>query len=101
MDYSNEVKLRTTHYIITGFSIVVGLSWNETVRKTLDKYLQLSTDGIGARFLYSLIITFFLVLLIKNMPNTASVSNMPIIIQKKVPDITADPSNTINWTNQT
>ena len=82
MNYAKELKTKSSHYILTGFSIVVALSWNDTVKTTVNKIFPLETDAIMMRVIYSLFITLILIIIIKYMPDTAQ--ELPPIIKREV-----------------
>jgi len=75
-------KIKSTHYIITGISVVVGFSWNDAIRQFINEYFPIKSDAIQAKFIYCLLITFFLVLVIRYMPDTSN--ELPSNIQKKL-----------------
>ncbi len=79
MDYENEFILRTAHYIIMGFSIVVGLSWNDTIKHFLNHYVPIDGEAIAFRIAYCIFITLGLVFLIKHLPNTTPVLKTPYL----------------------
>lgn len=70
MQIASDLRIKTSHYIITGFSLVVALSWNESIKIFISKIFPLANDALIIRFTYSIIITLALILLIKFMPNT-------------------------------
>jgi len=82
MEYASELRIKSTHYILTGFSIVVGLAWNELIKKTIDKMFPLNTESLFARLLYCLFVTIALVIVIKFMPSTDK--ELPKFVQKKL-----------------
>jgi uncharacterized BrkB/YihY/UPF0761 family membrane protein len=79
MEYSNDLRIKTSHYIIMGFSIVVGLSWNETMRQLINDLFPVQSDAVLIKIMYSLFLTFMLVLVIKFLPDTSKevYKNMP------------------------
>jgi len=82
MEYSNELRIKSAHYILSGFSIVVGLSWNEFIRKSIDKTFPMNSDALFAKFLYCLFITAALIIFIKFMPSTDK--ELPKPVQKQL-----------------
>jgi hypothetical protein len=82
MEYANELRIKTAHYLLTGFSLVVGLSWNEFIKKIIEKLFPLNSDAIYAKFMYCIIITFMLILFIKIMPSTDK--ELPRPVQKQL-----------------
>lgn len=70
-DILNVLGVKTSHYIIGGVALVTALSWNETIKKIISTCIPTSNQII-ASVIYSVIITFILVLLIIFLPNTES-----------------------------
>ena len=52
MDHAKDFRIKTTHYIIAGFSLVVGLSWNDTIKQILNKLFPLETDFLLTKIIY-------------------------------------------------
>ena len=71
MDHIDTLRIKTVHYIITGFALVVGLSWNEFVKKIIDSYFPDNTHTIMAKLLYSLAITLLFVIIMAVLPDTS------------------------------
>lgn len=78
MNTVNELKIKTAHYIIAGFSLVVGLSWNDTVKEILNRAFPMNKDFILSKIVYSLCITLFLIILIRYMPDTTGELPKPV-----------------------
>lgn len=86
MQYSNDLRIKTSHYIIMGFSLVVGLSWNETIKQLIHDVFPIETDAVFIRIAYSLLLTFLLVLIIRFLPDTTRemYRNMPPAQKQKL-----------------
>lgn len=69
---AKQLGIKTSHYIISAMGIVVGLSWNDTIKDTIREYFPLGRDEIRAKILYSVILTGILLLLVSLLPNTKS-----------------------------
>ena len=82
MEYVSDLRIRTAHYIIAGFSLVVGLSWNDTIKHVIDVAFPLQRDAIYMKVIYSLLITLILIIIIKYLPDTSS--QLPPPIQKEL-----------------
>lgn len=76
------VSIVSTHYILAGFSIVVGLSWNNTVKEFIDDKFPRPKQKINANLIYSIVLTLFLVLMVYLLPNAQS--QLPINVQKQI-----------------
>ncbi len=72
MDYYQELRSKTSHYIITAFALVTSLSWNSTIQQSINKWFPLTTDEIYVKIIYSLFLTLLLILLIKYLPSTTA-----------------------------
>jgi hypothetical protein len=90
MEYTNELRIKTTHYLITGFSLVVGLSWNEFIKKVIENVFPLDSDVIYAKFAYCLLITFLLVVFVNFMPSTDK--ELPKPVQKQLAAVYREPN---------
>lgn len=82
MNYVSDLRIKTTHYIIAGFSLVVGLSWNDTIKQIINTVFPMQSDVIYMRLIYSLFITLMLILLIKYLPDTST--QLPDPIKKEL-----------------
>ena len=71
MNISSDLQSKTSHYIIMGFSLVVGLTWNDTIKHVIYDLFPLESEAIMMRIIYALVLTFVLVLLIKYLPDTS------------------------------
>ncbi len=82
MQLATDLRIKTTHYIITGFSLVVALSWNETIKNAVNMVFPIEGEAIIARVIYSIIITLLLIIIIRYMPSTDK--ELPPLIKKEV-----------------
>lgn len=57
-----EVREKTAGYIITGFSLVAGLAWNDAIKSFIEKFFPDPGNGIKAKFIYASIITILVVI---------------------------------------
>lgn len=60
---SREVKERTLGFIITAFSLVAGLAWNEAIQSLINSFFTIDKNSIWAKFIYALAMTLALVLI--------------------------------------
>lgn len=58
---SREVKEKTLGFIITAFSLVAGLAWNEAVQSLINSFFAIDKNSIWAKFIYALALTLALV----------------------------------------
>lgn len=57
---SREVKEKTLGFIITAFSLVAGLAWNEAIQSLINSF-AIDKNSIWAKFIYALAMTLALV----------------------------------------
>lgn len=58
-----EVRDRVATYIIGGLGLVIGLSWNEAIKASIDYFYPLAdANSIFAKFLYAAVLTTIVVL---------------------------------------
>lgn len=60
---SREVKERTIGYIVSALSLVVALAWNDAIKSTIEYIFPLSSSTIGAKLIYAVLTTLFIVTL--------------------------------------
>lgn len=82
MEVVSDLRIRTAHYVIAGFSLVVGLSWNDTVKQIINTLFPLENDVIFMKIIYSLVITLILIVVIKFLPDTSS--QLPTHVQREL-----------------
>jgi hypothetical protein len=82
MDTVETLRIKTSHYFIAGFSVVVGLTWNDTIKMIIHKVFPSEMSEILIKIIYSLILTLILILIIKHMPNTTS--ELPYPVRKEI-----------------
>ena len=64
-DLNKELKSRTFGYVSAALGLVAGLAWNDAIGYTIESLFPLSKDTIGVRFLYAVVVTIVVVVLIK------------------------------------
>ncbi len=82
MELVSDLRIRTAHYVIAGFSLVVGLTWNDTIKHILNNIFPMEQDIIFMKIIYSLIITLILIIVIKYLPDTSS--QLPVHVQREL-----------------
>jgi len=80
MDSSLSVK--ASHYFIGAVALTTALSWNNAIRETINKSFPMPKEEMIASFIYAIIITIILVVLIEYLPNTTS--ELPKSTQEKI-----------------
>lgn len=58
---SREVKEKTLGFIITAFSLVAGLAWNEAIQSLIKSFFAIDKDSVWVKFLYAVAMTLALV----------------------------------------
>ena len=56
-----QVRERTLGYILAALGFVVALSWNDAIKTLIEYIFPLDKNGLLAKFLYALIVTFLIV----------------------------------------
>ena len=82
MSLPNTFAIKTSHYIIGGFSLVVALAWNSSIRQAIERKFPLPDDSVKASLIYALCVTLMLILIIYFLPDTKS--ELPDSTQKLI-----------------
>lgn len=61
--YTADVQAKTGQFILAGLTFVVGLSWNDTIKKGIHTAWPNNSDNFTAMLIYSLILTIIAVLI--------------------------------------
>jgi energy-converting hydrogenase Eha subunit A len=64
-EINKELRGRTFGYISAALGLVAGLAWNEAISAMIDAIFPLSKDTVWVKFLYAIIVTVAVVILIK------------------------------------
>lgn len=64
-DLNKELKSKTFGYISAALGLVAGLAWNDAIKYAIESLLPLSKDTIVIKFLYAVVVTIAVVILIK------------------------------------
>lgn len=54
---------RTVGFITAGLGLVAGLAWNDAIRSLIDYLFPIDKNGLTAKFIYAVVITFVVVIL--------------------------------------
>jgi hypothetical protein len=57
-----SVREQTIGYIATALGLVSGLAWNEAIKGLIDMIYPAGNSGLGAKFLYAIVITVAIVI---------------------------------------
>lgn len=60
---SKQVREKTFGFIITAFSLVAGLAWNEAIQALINNFFKLNKNSILAKFIYAFVLTLILTLI--------------------------------------
>lgn len=58
-----QVREKTLGYILAALGLVAGLSWNETMKATIEYLFPLNKNSLLAKFIYSTLVTILIVIL--------------------------------------
>ena len=75
-------KVKTSHYVIAGLSLVAALGWNDAIKAGIKKVYPVPQEQVSAGFLYAIIITLVLIFVIWMLPDTKS--ELPQETQTKI-----------------
>lgn len=64
-DLNKELKSKTFGYISAALGLVAGLAWNDAIKYAIESLFPLSKDTIVIKFLYAVVVTIAVVILIK------------------------------------
>jgi len=77
-----KFSVKTAHYILAGFGVVTAISWNNTIKETVEIIAPTPKGKMIMNIIYSLIITLMLIILIHILPETKN--ELPIDTQQKI-----------------
>jgi hypothetical protein len=81
---NSPFEIKTSHYLIGAVALTAALSWNGAIREAINKSFPMPKDEVVAGFIYALVITVFLVILIEHLPDTSA--ELPKATQEKIKD---------------
>ena len=68
---ARDVRARSITYIGTAFGLVAGLAWNEAITELINVLFPISKDSIYIKFLYALVLTVAVVMVLKQLEKWA------------------------------
>ena len=83
--FGDEFKVRASHYIIGGLSLVTALSWNEAIKANINKVYPMQRDSTSALLIYAIIMTMFVILIVYMLPDTFDM--LPDNVKTKIENI--------------
>jgi len=78
----NVMGVKTSHYIIAATGLVTALSWNTAIKGAIEAVYELESDELKANFIYAIVMTCLLVILIWLLPDTKS--ELPSATRRKL-----------------
>lgn len=69
-EINKEIKGQTITYISAALGLVAGLAWNEAITALINTVFPLSKDALWVKFLYAVIVTAVVVILIRVLKKT-------------------------------
>jgi len=66
-ELNKEIRGRTLGYVSAALGLVAGLAWNEAIAEMINQFFPLAKDTVAVKFLYAIIVTIVVVILIKYM----------------------------------
>jgi uncharacterized membrane protein YagU involved in acid resistance len=82
-----SLVLKSSFYLIGAVSLVTALSWNNLVKSSINKYFPLEEDSIKGAFIYALVMTLFLIMVVGLLPdvtNTMSKEHIEDFVEHKI-----------------
>ncbi len=70
----NEIKEKTTGYILTAFGLVAGLAWNDAITSAIKLYFP-GENNIWAKFIYAVIITIAVIIISNTLASVLKKKN--------------------------
>lgn len=61
-EIKEEVREKTSGYILAAFGFVAALAWNEAIKGLIDYLFPMSKNTVLASFFYAVVITFIVVM---------------------------------------
>jgi hypothetical protein len=62
-ELEREVREKTVGYVVTGFSVVAGLAWNDAIKTFIERFFPDPGNGVKAKFIYATLITLVVVII--------------------------------------
>jgi uncharacterized protein YbcC (UPF0753/DUF2309 family) len=77
-------EIKASHYVIGATALVAAFSFNTAVRELINKCVPIPEHEVIASFIYALVVTTILILMIEFLPNTKD--ELPREVQEKMDD---------------
>lgn len=58
----DDFRKSTVFYILAGFTVTLGLAWNDAISSSITQYYPLKKDSLTAKFIYAIVLTVLVVL---------------------------------------
>lgn len=63
----DDLREKTSGYIMTALGLVAGLAWNDAITSFIKIYFPLEGDGVTVKFIYAILITVIIVLISRSL----------------------------------
>jgi tetrahydromethanopterin S-methyltransferase subunit D len=70
MDAARDLGIKASHYIIGAFTLITAMSYRGAIEGFIDEYFPDQSDAVSAKFIYAIILTVILMILIHMLPET-------------------------------
>lgn len=76
----SDFRLKANHFILAAFTFVVALSWNDTIKSGIEQlYPKDQVTRFSAKLLYSVLLTFVVVIIMMYILAPDNQTNLPKI----------------------
>ena len=82
----SALKVKTSHYILGGLSLVAALTWNDAIKAGVQSVYPMEKDRVGSLILAAALITFVVILAVFMLPDTKS--ELPVETKQKITEET-------------
>lgn len=83
---TDELKVKSTHYLLGAASLVTALTWNEAIKEYANSVYPKDTGGnLNFKLAYAMVLTLIVVLLVLSLPDTTK--ELPKGTQDKIDDL--------------
>lgn len=74
-ELKKEVRVKAFGYVSAALGLVAGLAWNDAIKAFIEAVFPLTKDTIFVKFMYALLVTLAVVILIKYLDKFINSSN--------------------------
>lgn len=71
-ELDKEIRGKTFGYISAALGLVAGLAWNDAIKSMIESLFPLSRDTVAVKFLYAILVTMAVIIIIKYMEKILS-----------------------------